>query len=96
MKGKRKEIFTILQGIHDENLSNNLKFESDEDATLKSDEEIEILTSDQSDARDVERNQKEEREEKMQEDQNNDKRELSDKEIKALLSDDDDDPDTMF
>lgn len=95
MKGKRKEIFTILQGIHDENLSNNLKFESDEDATLKSDEEIEILTSDQSDARDEERNQKEEREEKMQEDQNNGGK-LSDKEIKALLSDDDDDPDSMF
>lgn len=83
MRGKRKEIFNILLGIHDENLSNNLKFESDEDATLKSDEEIEILTSDQSD----ERNESDARIEKNERIESD---ERSNKEIRDLLSDDDD------
>ena len=66
-----------MQGIHDENVSNNLKFESDEDATLKSDEEIEILTSDKSDR-------------SLNEKSGKSKSALNDNEIRDLLSDDDD------
>lgn len=44
---KRNEIFKILTSIYENNVKNNLKFESDEDLTMKSDD-VEIINNDNS------------------------------------------------